>query len=149
MNVTIAPVTADNFDAVVDLRVADNQRDLVASNIRSLAQANVFPGAEPFAILADDEVVGFTMLYSDPNDPHPASLTIVRFMIDHRHQRRGFGSAALKVIIDVARSRPDIDTLQLSVIPENDAAIGLYESFGFAATGEIAGEEAVYRLSLD
>ena len=56
--------------------------------------------ARPFAIYCDDKMIGFTMFafdedYEDPNDRY----WLWRFMIDERLQGKGYGTAALQVII--------------------------------------------------
>ena len=39
--------------------------------------------------------------------------------------------------------------LQLSVLPDNHAAIGLYQSVGFIDANEMADGEKIFRLALD
>ena len=54
-----------------------------------------------------------------------------------------------QLIIDNVRARPGVRVIQLSVFPQNEAAIGLYEAVGFIDTGEVAGGEKVFHLRLD
>ena len=56
--------------------------------------------ARPFAICADDKLVGFTMFafdvdFDNPNDRY----WLWRFMIDRELQGKGYGSAALEMIM--------------------------------------------------
>ncbi len=141
--VVLEPVNEANFEDVVALDVSDDQRRFVASNALSVAHAYVFAGWEPYAVRIGPTIVGFTLIYIDPNE---ATGHIVRFMIDRNHQRRGFGRLALESVIEFIRSRPGIEAIELCVYPENVPARRLYESAGFHNTGEMNEHEMVYRL---
>ena len=97
---------------------------------------------------AGHDIVGFTMLYPLGGEGEPAVINLVRFMIDHRFQRRGLGRLAMEAIIRNASSRPGVKVMQLSVLPQNQAAIKLYEALGFKDTGQRVGGEQVFRLRL-
>ena len=65
-NVRLVKVDTDNLDELIKLTVNDYQKNFVASNIYSLAEAyaTVAEGgfAQPFGIYADEEPVGFLMI---------------------------------------------------------------------------------------
>ena len=75
---------------------------------QSLADAYVYPDAEPYALYDDaDEMVGFALLLplpeGGPADSVPPGATlvgyvVVRLMIDARFQGRGYGGAAVDAI---------------------------------------------------
>ena len=61
--VQLREITKDNLDDVVKLEVSESQEGFVASTTYALAQAWVYKEtAFPFAIYADDVLVGFIML---------------------------------------------------------------------------------------
>ncbi|MBR7674004.1 hypothetical protein KDA82_13460, partial [Streptomyces daliensis] len=80
------PVTADNYEAVIELEVREEQRDFVAPNVRSLADAWAHPTARPLALLAEEELAGFALLAPVPSQPR--TIALIRFMIDRRFQHR-------------------------------------------------------------
>ncbi|WP_433271796.1 GNAT family N-acetyltransferase [Actinosynnema sp. CS-041913] len=140
----LEPVTEDNYRAVIDLEVHEEQRAFVATNLRSIADAWIHrPRMQPLAMYSGDDLVGFTLLYRD----QPRVLHIVRFMIDRRAQGRGLGRKALAAIADVARSEGRT-RLSLSLMPGNAVAHGLYAAFGFVETGEVDGGEVVMKHDL-
>jgi diamine N-acetyltransferase len=140
--VTLRPVTAEIFPAVVKLRVADEQRGFVAENVYSLAQTTIYPWTRARAVLAGDQPVGFALFGLDPAD---GAWSIVRLMIDAGHQRRGYGREALRLVLaDIERERRDEDVL-ISLVPANLAARRLYESVGFRDTGRLLEGEHVLR----
>ena len=69
-------------------------------------------------------------------DPHPASFHVASLglMVAKSHRRRGLGQALLAQAVEWARE-VGVSKLELYVFPHNEAAIALYESFGFEREG--------------
>jgi RimJ/RimL family protein N-acetyltransferase len=69
-------------------------------------------------------------------DPHPASRHVadLGLMVSAEHRRRGIGTALLREAVEWARAA-GVRKLELHVFPHNEAAILLYESFGFRREG--------------
>jgi len=69
-------------------------------------------------------------------DPHPASRHVadLGLMVAATHRRRGIGKALLDAAVDWARVAA-VRKLELHVFPHNEAAIALYEQFGFRQEG--------------
>ncbi|MEV4637822.1 GNAT family N-acetyltransferase [Actinoplanes sp. NPDC049548] len=140
MTVELRPVTKDDFRAVIKLEVAPDQADFVAPNVVGIAEAHVYPQAEPRAVYADGELVGFVLLH--PGD-RAGEYVLVRLMIDQRFQGRGLGRQALEAAVDHAAREHDAHSVRLSFVPSNDRARALYVSAGFAETGEVDDGEIV------
>jgi len=143
--VRLAEVTADNWQEVAALEVEDSQDDLVADNLYSLAEAKFTPLARPRAIYAGTRLVGFLM-YDLPDDDEPHSAVIYRFMIDRRHQHRGYGRAALEQLLDELRRHPDIAAVAICYAAKNPART-FYESLGFKEIERDAQDEIFAELS--
>ncbi len=144
--VRLAEVTADNWRDVVALELDADQRDLVASNLYSLAEASFTPLARPRAIYAGTRLVGFLM-YDAGDDNEPQRASIYRLMIDRRDQRQGYGRAALERALDEIRALPGIATVSICYAPENPAK-ALYTSIGFVEIGLDEDGEVVAELSI-
>jgi RimJ/RimL family protein N-acetyltransferase len=69
-------------------------------------------------------------------DPHPASAHVadVGLMVALDARRQGVGTALLQAAVDWAREA-GVSKLELHVFPWNEAAIALYEAFGFEREG--------------
>lgn len=135
-------ITEENFEECVGLNVAEDQQTFVAPNVRSLAEAWLYPDdVYPFAIYADDDMVGFVMMGNDEG-----RYFICRFMIDAKYQNRGYGKSALKLTIDYMVQTLGVKEIYLSFEPENQKAYNLYQSAGFAETGELIEGETVMKL---
>lgn len=140
--IELREVTADNFDSVIALQVADDQRGFLDTNVEALAWAYVAPECRPFAIYAGDTPVGFATYGYIPAD---GRCWIIHFMIDERWQQRGIGRAALEPLLARMAAESDGASLALGVNPDNAAAIRLYEAFGFRDTGRRQNGELIMR----
>jgi RimJ/RimL family protein N-acetyltransferase len=69
-------------------------------------------------------------------DPHPASTHVadVGLMVALDARRQGVGTALLRAAVDWARGA-GVRKLELHVFPWNEAAIALYDAFGFEREG--------------
>ena len=155
MKIKLEPINDQNREAVLALSVREDQ-PFVASNKTSLRQYEETeaeaPGvARPFAIYADDTLVGFCMFAFDPEaEDEDDRYWLWRFMIDKEHQGKGYGKEALKLALDFIRTWPcgEAKYCWLSYEPENKVAADLYSSFGFKETGEMDGDELIAVLNL-
>lgn len=151
MNVELRIIDAANKAAVESLEVSESQKENIASNAASLETSmneEFIDIARPFAIYADDQLVGFTMFAfeltsEDPNDRY----WLWRFMIDKNLQGKGYGSAALEKIIAYFKSQ-GADHILLSTKETNREALSLYHKYQFAETGEMNDNEIILRLQL-
>ena len=151
--VTLREVSSENEAAVRELRVSPSQEVFVTSVADSLDEAAASPEAHPWyrAIYAGDEPVGFVMLSFNmpPGHPdYPWRYLLWRLLIDAGHQRRGYGRAAIALVIDIVRSSPGGTFLVTSVEPGTGGPAPFYRSLGFEATGEWFEGQEVYRLPL-
>ena len=148
MDIRLADVTAENWRAVIRLELDESQKALVASNLYSIAQSKFDEAARPRAIYAGDDVVGFLMydILEHEDGPHEAS--IYRFMIDRRHQRQGYGRAALRQAIDQIRKMPGLEKISICYMAGNAVAQRFYASFGFVEIGAERHGEQIAELAL-
>jgi diamine N-acetyltransferase len=146
MTMTLREITHENWLQCVHLKVAPEQEHFVASNGVSLAQSKYEPEWLPLALYDDEEMVGFVMygVYREEG-----KYWILRVMVDHRFQGRGYGRAAMRLLLDRLRATPDCDEVAISYEPENEVARRLYASCGFRETGEVLEGETVARFSFD
>ena len=145
MEITLREITSDSLKAVLNLRVSVDQERLVASNARSIAEAHFSDHAWFRAIYAQDEPVGFLMLYIDESE---TEYYLWRLMIDHRFQGRRYASEALKLAIAHVRTLPNAFELKTSYVPGEGSAGSFYEKMGFKETGEVDDGEIVLSLAL-
>ncbi len=149
----LRPVTKDNWEALIDLKVKPEQKNFVASNLYSIAQSQFgedFEGhwdLHPLGIYDGDTPVGFLMY--GYNFSHPSQQAfIIRLMVDEKFQRRGYGRVAMEKMLEIFRADERVKTVGISYEPENDAARKLYSGLGFVETGRIIEDEVEAVLKL-
>lgn len=145
-HVTLRQIDKENFVPVVRLEVLDQQKNFVASNVFSIAEAKIYPENTPLAIYAGETLVGFVMY---GYWAEAARHYISRLMIAKEFQGKGYGNAAMQLVIARMKEQYGCQEIYISYDPQNNAARQLYKHLGFAATGELEeGEEvACLRLS--
>jgi diamine N-acetyltransferase len=149
----IHPVTKDNWRSLSNLQVGESQKDFVAPNVYSIAQAQFgidYQGhwdLQPFGIFDGDEAIGFLMI--GYNFEHPSyQAFIIRLMVGETFQGKGFGRFGMEKMLEIFRAEARIQKVVISYEPENTVARKLYASCGFVETGEMVGQEVVAVLNL-
>ena len=140
-------ITEENFDAVIRMKRPEGEH-FVASNAYSLAQAWLYRennDVYPFVIYNDDEPVGFMMLDEDLEE---RCLVIWRILFPVEHQNKGFGTVAIKKIVELAKESGKYDYMVMDYAPDNKIAEHVYTKIGFRPTGEISNGEIVLRMEL-
>ena len=137
-------VTWDTVEDITKLHVNKEQKDFVAPNVDSIMDAYFATTEEninviPMGIYYGKKPVGFIMIaYDCPwavdyYDLPKKYYYIWRFMIDKKYQGKGYGTEALKQMIEYIKTFPlgESDAIWLSYEEENQVARKLYLSFGF------------------
>lgn len=135
------------FEEVIRLEVEVSDKNFVASNLRSLAEAWLYRENEdvfPYAILTSDHVVGFDLLEKDKEEQH---FLVWRLMIDKKFQGQGFGKSALKSIIKMASDEAVYLYVQVDYVRENHRMERLLKSLSFEQIGSDSRENFT-RLSI-
>ncbi|MDH6364121.1 RimJ/RimL family protein N-acetyltransferase [Enterococcus sp. PF1-24] len=146
--VALVPVTSDNIDEILKISVSEKQKNYVAPVEKSLAYAYANRDiSQAFGIYSQQQLVGYVLLYFDEKNLHG----MWHFMIDQKHQGKGYGKLALAEILAYVKTKPLGDSAQvaLAVEADNKAALQLYQTLGFYDTGRRDDTEIVMMLDLE
>lgn len=154
MKVQLEAVTRENWQEALQLKVKDVQNYFVPTVAVSLAKVYVKPDGDkvnylPFAIYEEEQgMIGFVMhAYVEDTDD---MYWINGFIIDEKHQGKGYGRAALRKMVNwIINQYSQCKEVRLTVHKENDAARQLYKSFGFVEAGEFDEEEELLRFIIN
>ena len=133
--VHLRKITQENFRECLNLQVAKSQKNLIATNTESLAEAYVNPNLFPLAIYdfaaqgyeqPEVPMIGFTMY-----EIVAGVGFIMRLMIDEKYQKQGYGRATMIDVIRRLKLCPDVEIIATSHLKENEIAARLYQSLGF------------------
>ncbi|MFA7100320.1 MAG: GNAT family N-acetyltransferase [Bacilli bacterium] len=153
-------ITNKNIWDVCKLEVNSEQKDFVAENIQSLAEAyatrNEGNNVLPLAVFNDNILVGFLMIGKGTVGDEDESIlikenySIWRLMIDKKYQHQGLGKQTIEAAIEFIKTWPfgKASFVWLSYEPENKVAKKLYNLMGFKENGAMSGNEivAVYKF---
>ncbi len=156
MTIVLRDVTKENWQECLRLKLAPEQEHFVASNAYSLAESKFMPTFIPQAIYARDvagdataseRLVGFVMYgyYPDGEAPFGLRHWIFRLMIDREQQGRGYGAAALRMVLARLEADPACPDVLIGYEPDNLVAAKLYGRLGFAPFGTAPWGETVLR----
>ena len=118
----------------------------VCSTAFSIVQSVFEPEWESRLIMDDETVIGFVFygIWDVKNAP-----LLCRYMIDIDHQGKGYGQAALPVVVEEMKKQYGCPGIYLTLEKENQRAVHIYEKFGFRPTGEQDEGEDIYYLSFE
>lgn len=145
--VTLVVLTQDNWEDCADLQVSEEQSAFIASNLYSIAEAQFLTGFVVKGISLGDEMIGMLMYGIDPDD---GNYWLYRFMIDEKHQGKGYGKQAITLLINEIKQGniENIPYLMVGYHLDNSSAHYLYQSTGFVPQGLADWGEKLARYSL-
>lgn len=123
--------------------LSEGQRNMVADNGTSIAEAHFSENAWFRAIYAEETLVGFIMLHqgSDWDDGIDCpGVYLWRFMIARPFQGKGIGKKAIELVVRDLKAR-GIRELYTSYGLGEASPEGFYKGLGFFLTGDSYGEE--------
>ena len=145
IQISLHPVSHDNWRNVADLKVSETQREFVAEPSYYLALCSYGNDWRPLVIYLDEQVIGFMMWTIDPAD---GSCWLGGILVDQSMQKRGYGKQAVQAAIIMLKGKHGHRNFALSYQPANLAAKHLYSKLGFIEMNEWEDDEIVARLSL-
>ena len=147
--VSLRQITDANREAVEALGVSPAQRRFVSGVRESMVEAAAEPDAQAicWAIYTGETPVGFVMIADEVRSPEYIAHFLWKLLIDERHQRRGFGTATLDLVVEYFRAR-GVGEMWTSAGQGEGSPIAFYERYGFERTGELHGDEVLLRLQI-
>jgi diamine N-acetyltransferase len=131
VEVSLRPVTKENYEKVCELDVTKEQEGYVACNMWSLVEAKYNEGYNTRAIYLKEEPVGFFMWVQETQ----VKISIWRFMVDKKHQQKSIGRVALNLALGEIKKVSGLQEIEICYNPKNSVAKGFYSSFGFSEVG--------------
>ena len=148
---TLHPVDESNRSALEGLRTSPAQERFVSTVADSLLEAVEAAECQAIAwgVYDGKTPVGFVMIADEVASSECIPHFLCKLIIDERHQRRGYGTATLDLIVEYFRGRPGVTEIRTSAGQGDGSPIPFYERYGFVRTGEIVfDDEVLLRLDL-
>lgn len=94
-------------------------------------------GTYNLVAVVNDRVVGMLSVHTFPNRPRRRHAGAIGISVHDEWQGKGVGSALMRAGLDLADNWLNLTRLELEVYTDNEAAIRLYERFGFEHEGTL------------
>ena len=135
--IRLVSVTEDNWLDIASLAVQEHQRNFVAPAVGILARGYVYRdcNARVYAFENDGVIVGAALVREFTDEP--LGYDLQQFMIGRQYQHRGYGSEALRLILEELKRDGRFGQVEVCVKRDDAAAIHLYEKFGFRDSGYV------------
>ncbi len=130
-------VNEENWLDFRRLSVSEAQKGFLDSPLGILARGYVYRHnrAKVIGIEADGTVIGVALVRD--LDEEPACYDLQQFMIDLRFQGRGFGTAALRLLLEALSAERKYGCVEVCVKKDDAPALRMYEKVGFTDTGYV------------
>ncbi|HET9591223.1 MAG TPA: GNAT family N-acetyltransferase [Anaerolineales bacterium] len=143
MNFTIRRAEPADYEAVVKIysgpRAVSGTLQLPFPSAEVWRKRLAEPPEGTFSLLAcvENEAVGQLSLHTFPNFPRRRHVGQIGMAVRDDWQGRGAGIALMQAMIDLADKWLNLARLELEVYTDNEAAIHLYQKFGFTIEGTL------------
>lgn len=140
-------VNEENWLNIRKLSVSAAQRGFLDSPVGILARGYVYrrDRARVIGIAEDEAIIGVALIKD--LDEEPACYDLQQFMIDSSYQGKGYGTAALRMLLSTLEAERKYHCVEVCVKKDDAAALRVYEKVGFVDTGYVD-EEAPDSLNL-
>ena len=133
--ISFRKITEENFDLMLVMNGGDD--GLFTTPVAtSLAQAWLYHEDDgdiyPFAIYEEETPVGFMQIGSDSQQ---RVACLWHFLIDQKHQGKGYGTAAVKLLLQLMQESGKYDSIGLCCHKDNLKGQRVYQKAGFRPTG--------------
>ena len=120
--------------------------EFVASNALSIVQSVYENGWIIKAIEHEDKLIGFTMFGWNEEE---AFYELCRIMIEREFQNKGYGTQAIRIVLDEMKARFGCKEVYLSTDPKNERGKHVYEKVGFRSEHKMLDDEELFKIVLD
>ncbi|MBR3076311.1 MAG: GNAT family N-acetyltransferase [Oscillospiraceae bacterium] len=135
--IRLLEINEENWMALRGLRVSPEQEGFLDSAVGILARGYVYRNCRPRVLgIADGKTFVGLALVKDL-DEAPACYDLQQFLIDHRFQGMGYGTAALVLLLAELKRERKYDCVEVCVKQRNAAALRLFGNCGFVDTGYV------------
>ena len=135
--IRLANIDETNFFAARVLTLREDQRRFLDSPLGIIARGFIYRKERTRVLAVDDEGKVVGLLLVKDMDEEPACYDLQQFMIDSRFQDRGYGRAALGLLLDDLRQEGKYADVEVCVHRDNAAALALFTGAGFWDTGYV------------
>ncbi len=133
----LVDVNEENWLDIIKLKVDEAQQKYLDRPTGIIARGYIYRNcnARVFGITDDTQMIGVALVRDFTDEPFNYDLQ--QFMIDRQFQNKGYGTEALRQILNFLKQEGRFNSVEVCVNREDLAAIHVYEKVGFFNSGYI------------
>lgn len=133
----LVDVNEENWLDIIKLKVDEEQQKYLDRPTGIIARGYIYRNcnARVFCIMDDTQVIGVALVRDFTDEP--LNYDLQQFMIDRQFQNKGYGTEALRQILNFLKQEGRFNSVEVCVNREDLAAIHVYEKVGFINSGYI------------
>ncbi|WP_448548472.1 GNAT family N-acetyltransferase [Thalassotalea fusca] len=147
MEVTIHDITKDNWVDMIDLDITKEQEKYVALPSEAIAASKFYDYYVNRGVYLGDRPIGFVQYYPNFEDGKPNEIFIDQLIIDVSLQGKGFGSEAIKLVLEEIKQLPSINAVSICYVNGHDVMKRFFERFGFQVVEQDEFDETIMELN--
>ena len=130
-------VNEENWIDIARLKVKEEQQKYLDRPIGIIARGYIYRNcnARVFGIADVSQIIGVALVRDFTEEP--INYDLQQFMIDQRFQNKGYGTEALRLILDLLKQEGRYNSVEVCVNREDTMALHVYEKVGFVDSGYI------------
>lgn len=148
MSINLRAVTKENWVDMIELEITKKQQDYVALNAESIAASKFYDDYVNRGIYLGDKPVGFIQYFPNHYEGKPNEIYIDQLMIDVQEQGKGYGKAAIALVIDEIKQLKKYSRISICYVEGHDVMKGFFEDFGFHVVDQDEYDETIMELDI-
>ncbi len=132
---------------MIDLDITKEQEKYVALPSEAIAASKFYDYYVNRGVYLGDRPIGFVQYYPNFEDGKPNEIFIDQLIIDVSLQGKGFGSEAIKLVLEEIKQLPSINAVSICYVNGHDVMKRFFERFGFQVVEQDEFDETIMELN--
>ena len=146
MDINLREITNDNWLEMLDLEITKAQEDYVALPSEAIAASKFYDYYVNRGVYLGDKPIGFIQYYPNYDDDKPNEIFIDQLLIDVNSQGQGYGTAAVKLVLDEIKQLPGFNAISICYVEGHDVMKRFFERFNFKVVEQDEFDETIMEL---
>ena len=146
MELNLREITRDNWVDMIDLEITKEQEKYVALPSEAIAASKFYDHYVNRGVYLEDKPIGFIQYYPNYDDEKPNEIFIDQLLIDVSLQRNGYGSKAVKLVLEEIKKLDGFDSVSICYVEGHDIMKKFFERFDFKVIEQDEFDETIMEL---
>lgn len=131
---------------MIELEITKEQENYVALPAEAIAASKFYDYYINRGIYLDDRPIGFIQYYPNFDDGKPNEIFIDQLIIDKSEQGKGYGSKAVKLVLNEIKQIKGISAISICYVEGHDIMKKFFEQFNFSVVEQDEFDETIMEL---